>query len=243
MALQSSGAISMSEIRTEFGMSGSISMSTLYRGGSNVPTEKTLIDAITSVSDSGFGYIGYGGVRYNYGDLSTATAVADSRYHQQSNGYLFNNTSPSASVSSKTPTPSSLSGILSCRIDSSALANESTPSGFGNAPVLTVTFAKAGTYYVWANEFDSQGKLTVSGADSGNLSETTIGNSSALRASIVVVADDVITITMDTFNECILYDLHISTKSGSISRLTDINTDVPTSGAITFSDFYSGEDT
>ena len=66
MALQSSGAISMSEIRTEFGMSGSISMSTLYRGGSNVPTEKTLIDAITSVSNSGFGYIGYGGVRYNY---------------------------------------------------------------------------------------------------------------------------------------------------------------------------------
>ena len=243
MALQSSGAISMSEIRTEFGMSGSISMSTLYRGGSNVPTEKTLIDAITSVSDSGFGYIGYGGVRYNYGDLSTATAVADSRYHQQSNGYLFNNTSPSASVSSKTPTPSSLSGILSCRIDSSALANESTPSGFGNAPVLTVTFAKAGTYYVWANEFDNQGFLTVSGADSGNLSRTQISNSSVvLYASIVVVADDVITITM-AFNECILYDLHISTKSGSISRLTDINTDVPTSGAITFSDFYSGEDT
>ena len=233
MALQSSGAISMSEIRTEFGMSGSISMSTLYRGGSNVPTEKTLVDAITSVSDSGFGYIGYGGVRYNYGDLSTATAVADSRYHSQSNGYLFNNTSPSASVSSKTPVPSSLSGILSCRIDSNS----------GHAPVLTVTFAKAGTYYVWANEFDSQGKLTVSGADSGNLSETTIGNSSALRASIVVVTDDVITITMDTFNQCILYDLHISTKSGSISRLTDINADVPTSGTITFSDFYSGEDT
>ena len=186
------------------------------------------------MSDSGFGYIGYGGVRYNYGDLSTATAVADSRYHQQSNGYLFNNTSPSASVSSKTPTPSSLSGILSCRIDS--------PSG--HATVLTVTFAKAGTYYVWANEFDNQGFLTVSGADSGNLSRTQISNSSVvLYASIVVVADDVITITMETFNECILYDLHISTKSGSISRLTDINTDVPTSGAITFSDFYSGEDT
>ena len=233
MALQGSGAISMSEIRTEFGMSGSISMSTLYRGGSNVPTEKTLVDAITSVSDSGFGYIGYGGVRYNYGDLSTATAVADSRYHSQSNGYLFNNTSPSASVSGKNPVPSSLSGILSCRIDSNS----------GHAPVIEVTFAKAGTYYVWASEFDSQGKLTVSGADSGNLSETTIGSSSALRASIVVVEDDVITITMDTFNQCILYDLHISTKNGSISRLSDINTGVPASGQIQIDDFYSAENT
>ena len=40
MALQSSGAISMSEIRSEIGISGAISMSDLYRGGSEFPTEK-----------------------------------------------------------------------------------------------------------------------------------------------------------------------------------------------------------
>ena len=233
MALQSSGAISMSEIRTEFGMSGSISMSELYRNGSNVPTEKTLIDAITSVSNSGFGYIGYGGVRYNYGDLSTASLVSNSRYHTQSNGYLFNNTSPSASVASKNPVPSSLTGILSCRIDSPT----------GHSPVIEVTFAKAGTYYVWASEYDSQGTVAVSGAVSGNIGATSLAQSTALKATIVVTADDVVTITQNTFNECIIQDLHISTKSGSISRLTDINADVPTSGTITFSDFYSGEDT
>ena len=34
MTLQSSGSISMDQMRTEFGISGSISMSDLYRGGS-----------------------------------------------------------------------------------------------------------------------------------------------------------------------------------------------------------------
>ena len=48
MTLQSSGAISMSEIRTEIGTSGAISMSDLYRvnTSSEFPTEKEITDAI-----------------------------------------------------------------------------------------------------------------------------------------------------------------------------------------------------
>ena len=42
MALTSSGAISMNDMRTEFGISGAISMDDLYRGGSEVPSSKAM---------------------------------------------------------------------------------------------------------------------------------------------------------------------------------------------------------
>ena len=74
MTLQSSGAISMGDMRTEFGISGSISMSDLYRGGSEVPTTAELTNAISSVSDSGYGNSGYS-QRYNVCNLNTASFV------------------------------------------------------------------------------------------------------------------------------------------------------------------------
>ena len=39
MALQSSGSISFSQIRSEFGASGAVSLSQFYRGGSNVESD------------------------------------------------------------------------------------------------------------------------------------------------------------------------------------------------------------
>ena len=55
MTLQSSGAISMGDMRTEFGISGAISMSDLYRGGSEVPSTATTNQGgtITSNATSG----------------------------------------------------------------------------------------------------------------------------------------------------------------------------------------------
>ena len=74
MALQSSGAISMSEIRTEIGTSGAISMSDLYRvnTSSEFPTSIEVTDGISSVSYSGVSSatLGYSN-RYMYGDLTT----------------------------------------------------------------------------------------------------------------------------------------------------------------------------
>ena len=72
MTLQSSGAISMNDMRTEFGISGAISMSDLYRGGSEVPSTKEITDAISSVSYSGVSSatLGYS-QRYMYGNLHT----------------------------------------------------------------------------------------------------------------------------------------------------------------------------
>ena len=63
MTLAASGSISLGQIRTEYGMSGSISMSELYRGGSNVT------DNNTGVATSGAITVGSfrgSGKRYEY---------------------------------------------------------------------------------------------------------------------------------------------------------------------------------
>ena len=77
MALQSSGAISMSDIRSEIGTSGAISMSDLYRVNENseFPTEKEITNGISSVSYSGVSSatLGYS-QRYMYGNLHTYNA-------------------------------------------------------------------------------------------------------------------------------------------------------------------------
>ena len=48
MALTGSGTISMDDMRTEFGISGAISMSDLYRGGSEVPANATVTGSVAS---------------------------------------------------------------------------------------------------------------------------------------------------------------------------------------------------
>ena len=56
MPLQTSGAISLSQVQSEFGGSNPISMSEYYRGGSNVPT---------TISTAG-AYSSYQGTLYTY---------------------------------------------------------------------------------------------------------------------------------------------------------------------------------
>ena len=61
MTLQSSGTISMDQMRTEFGISGAISMSDLYRGGSEVSSTANLGGTITKAALSGGGTLGQNG--------------------------------------------------------------------------------------------------------------------------------------------------------------------------------------
>ena len=75
MTLQSSGPISLDQIRTEYGISGAVSMNQLYRNGSYVDNTKEVTDAISSVSDSGFPWMGYSNDRYNYGNLNTKSIL------------------------------------------------------------------------------------------------------------------------------------------------------------------------
>ena len=56
MTLQTSGAISLSQVQSEFGGSNPISMSEYYRGGANVPTTVSTVGAYSSYQGSLYSY-------------------------------------------------------------------------------------------------------------------------------------------------------------------------------------------
>ena len=245
MALQSSGAISMSEIRSEIGTSGAISMSDLYRvnTSSEFPTTKELTNAISSVSDSGYGNGGYS-QRYNVGNLNTssvATGYFGGPFPFQY-GYLFNNQAASSSIQSSGASYIMNGAAKNTTFDTIMTMFGTSASGQTKSFVHNITFARAGTYYVWGYDLDNFGTITVSGADSGNISATSVSNSYALKATIGVSADQTVTITMANSSEKIVFGFNISTSSSSQEDKTiTVNSGVPSSGAISFSDLYGAE--
>ena len=98
MTLQSSGSISMDQMRTEFGISGAISMSDLYRvnTSSEFPTAKERTDAISSVSYSGVSgaTLGYS-ERYMYGNLHTYSGSLGAGGNW-AYGFIYNNSALSS---------------------------------------------------------------------------------------------------------------------------------------------------
>ena len=72
MAIQSSGAISLSDIQTEFGGSNPISISEYYRGGTYVTPNNTSVPTSGTISLSNF----YGATRqFSYTFSSSAQEV------------------------------------------------------------------------------------------------------------------------------------------------------------------------
>jgi len=237
MTLQSSGAISMGDMRTEFGISGSISMSDLYRGGSEVPSTKELTNAISSVSDSGYGNSGYS-QRYNVGNLNTSSYVSGYTFQY---GYLFNNQAASSSIQSNA-TYINNGASVSTQYDTIMTMFGTSGSGQTKSLVHNITFSRAGTYYVWGYDLDSFGTITVSGASSGNISATSLSNSYVLKATIGVSASQTVTITMGNSGEKIVFGFNISTSNSTQTDKTiSVNSGVPSSGAIDFSDLYGAE--
>ena len=239
MALQSSGAISMSEIRSEIGTSGAISMSDLYRvnSSSEFPTTKELTNAISSVSDSGYGNSGYS-QRYNVGNLNTASFVSGYTFQY---GYLFNNQAASSSIQSNA-TYINNQGSVSTQYDSIMTMFGTSGGGQSKSLVHNITFARAGTYYVWGYDLDNFGTITVSGANSGNISATSLSNSYVLKATIGVSASQTVAITIANAGEKIVFGFNISTSSSTQTDKTiTVNSGVPSSGTISFSDLYGAE--
>ena len=239
MALQSSGAISMSEIRSEIGTSGAISMSDLYRVNANseFPTEKELTNAISSVSDSGYGNSGYS-QRYNVGNLNTASFVSGYTFQY---GYLFNNQAASSSIQSNA-TYINNGASVSTQYDTIMTMFGTSGGGQSKSLVHNITFARAGTYYVWGYDLDNFGTITVSGANSGNISATSLSNSYVLKATIGVSASQTVVITIANSGEKIVFGFNISTSSStSLDKTISVNSGVPSSGAISFSDLYGAE--
>tara|TARA_B100001939_G_scaffold97227_1_gene83640 strand:- start:12093 stop:12809 length:717 start_codon:yes stop_codon:yes gene_type:complete len=237
MPLQSSGAISMNDMRTEFGISGAISMSDLYRGGSEVPSTKELTNAISSVSDSGYGNSGYS-QRYNVGNLNTSSFVSGYTFQY---GYLFNNQAASSSIQSNA-TYINNGASVSTQYDTIMTMFGTSGSGQTKSLVHNITFSRAGTYYVWGYDLDSFGTIAVSGANSGNISATSLSNSYVLKATIGVSASQTVTITMGNSGEKIVFGFNISTSNSTQTDKTiSVNSSVPASGAIDFADLYGAE--
>lgn len=79
MALQSSGTISMDDIRTEFGDTGSIALSECYRGGSIVPStlSDTAAAGSTSATTNNSGRVNDTSLTFNGSNLFTYSRWSD----------------------------------------------------------------------------------------------------------------------------------------------------------------------
>ena len=151
MALTSSGTISMGGMRTEFGISGAISMSDLYRGGSEVPTTKEITDGISSVSDSGVSgaTLGYSN-RYMYGNLHTYSGGIGGG-GTWAYGFMYNNLALSSVFNS---TLINNGGVNGSNYVSGGYANHvlfhmgTSASSQTITETVTATMGRAGTYYV-----------------------------------------------------------------------------------------------
>ena len=227
-------------MRTEFGISGAISMSDLYRGGSEVPTTAELTNAISSVSDSGYGNSGYS-QRYNVGNLNTSNAGTG--YYGGAfpfqYGYLFNNQAASSNIQSSGASYINNGAAKNTTYDTIMTMFGTSGSGQSKSFVHNITFARAGTYYVWGYDLDNFGTITVSGANSGNISSTSLSNSYVLKATIGVSASQTVAITVANSGEKIVFGFNISTSSSTQTDKTiTVNSGVPSSGTIAFSDLY-----
>ena len=270
MTLQSSGSISMDQMRTEFGISGAISMSDLYRGGSYVDTEQARTDLISSVSDSGFGQSGYS-KRFNYGNLnnwSFGTTTSQNYYGGRfiyQMGYLYNGQTGSSDLQSLDSsngggTRAGTYGYYMYNgsakdYDSGAVLYYACTHGMSSSSphTLNVTFAVAGTYYIFAGQpnaypYDQGYRYSISGASSGNVTNkyaygylegNTAGSFGVNGSTITVTANQTVTFTMLQTAQSIQQFLSISTKNDQWnSRVAQVNTGVPSSGQISFSELY-----
>ena len=88
-------------------------------------------------------------------------------------------------------------GSVSTQYDSIMTMFGTSGGGQSKSLVHNITFARTnGTYYVWGYDLDNFGTITVSGANSGNISATSLSNSYVLKATIGVSASQTVAITV-----------------------------------------------
>ena len=250
MPLPPSGPLSFSQLKSTYGVTGtSCSFSQLVRGGSFVDNSKNIevTDAISSVSDTGYGNGGYN-QRYNVGNLntsSTATGYYGGAFPFQY-GYLINNQGASANIQNGSASFINNGAEKNTTYDSIMSMFGSSNTGQTKSFVHNITFARAGTYYIWGFDLDGFGTIAVSGANSGNISATGgMSTAYSLKTTIGVSANQTVTITYGNYNERINFGFNISTSSTQAEDKTLnvlINQNVPnTANNIALSDYYEGD--
>ena len=251
MALQTSGAISMNDMRSEFAFGGnSISMNQLYRGGAKVPTSIEVNNAISSVSYSGVSgaTLGYS-QRYMYGNLHTYSGSlgAGGLYAY---GFMYNSSALSSVFNSINIGNGGVNGAnyvsggyanhILFHIGTSAASQTVTET-------VTATMGRAGTYYVLGatsgTSYPPQnGHLGVE-VDTGSgfstvytlaAQTTSLTDRYTFNASV----GDKIRITLKGFREEIARYYYLSTSSSAEDKTLPVNTSVPGSGQISFNQLY-----
>tara|TARA_Y100001973_G_C5119348_1_gene291865 strand:- start:215 stop:961 length:747 start_codon:yes stop_codon:yes gene_type:complete len=244
MALQGSGAISMDQMRTEFGISGSISMSQLYRGGSEVPTSVNTTCTVSEVANVLCGD-GYTGARANHGN---AASPCGATARSQNFGYFRGGVTPSSSISW------SDDGSVHSTFfyTASYYTNPAPPE-----TVLDLTFSHTATYHYTTSSFelpngtfkigtssddDSQVSDTLGSSGSGAASVARRGTFSATAGTPVRISIKLPYVISSGVHSNIFNAVYINTADSSepashIRSLT-VNTGVPASGTISFSDLY-----
>ena len=255
MALQSSGAISMSEIRSEIGTSGAISMSDLYRVNENseFPTQKEITNAISSVSYSGVSgaTLGYS-QRYMYGNLHTYSGGLGAG-GLFAYGFMYNNLALSSVFNSILINNGGITGsnyVSGGYADHILFHAGTSASSQTITETVTATMGRAGTYYVlgatggttYAPQNGHLGIEVDTGSGFSTVytlapQTTTLTSRYTFNASV----GDKIRITLKGFREEIARYYYLSTSSSAADKTATINTSVPSSGAISFSDLYGAE--
>ena len=245
MALPVSGnSISMDQMRTEFGMSGAISMSDLYRGGSEVPATGNTTCTVSEVANVLCGD-GYTGARANHGN---AASPCGATARSQNFGYFRGGVTPSSSISW------SDDGSVHSTFfyTASYYTNPAPPE-----TVLDLTFSHTATYHYTTSSFelpngtfkigtssddDSQVSDTLGSSGSGAASVARRGTFSATAGTPVRISIKLPYVISSGVHSNIFNAVYINTADSSepashIRSLT-VNTGVPASGTISFSDLY-----
>ena len=219
MALQSSGAISLGDIQTEFGGSNPISINEYYRNGSNVPS--TITDTMTgtasnvSYTRSLNGKTGYdgGGVFW--------------RYYENGNGIL--------------PTQiNNASWFYAHRF----WTDQAWTTGTGWCD-SQFNLDQAGTYTVKEVGYNTGASRSTQVYINGVLSNT-FGNGGSYTFTIASSATIRIYATMTTVGNYNAHEIRVIGNNGdnrTLSFQETVNTNVPTSGVIQLDDFYGGKKT
>jgi len=242
MALQSSGTISMNDMRTEFGISGAISMSQMYRGGSYVDAGGTASATLSTVHTVPIGS-GYGGSgRYNRGDAANPNTGAGGSV--ANHGYFRGGVTPSGSYT----WPDTYQNKYMFFFNASWHPNPPNPV-FDAEFTVNIT----GSYYWFMTGYDYQHgylKIGTYSPYTNILNETAFGNPYCGGAPVSRSGGPITLSTGTTYRMVwrqpycggsIYGGFGLSPSSSYSSATISLNTGVPSSGQISFNQMYGAD--
>lgn len=205
MTLQSSGAISVANLVSEYGGSAPHSLNEYYKGGSLVPN--TVAETVTAASMSGSVYDGRGG------GYTTYPAINSGGYIYRSYTWADNGTTGT--------------GDIQWTVNRTGTYNY-----YGTYYIQNATRTATHTWYVAGSQVATY-TLTA-----GNNTASTSGSFSVTSGQTVRV---VVSWPSAGWASCGLYFGGSAYNNNSVQ--TAVNGSVPTSGAVSLTDFYGGRKT